>query len=179
MQSQRVAREGRCRKKGSFTVQRAVTTIEPLPGAGVVPLWPTQRLVEKRPEADAGLGEALGDRRKMPRDIDLIHGDDLFVLVRVVGLVIFLVQAARHGLDTVCDVFRGRNRKGLVRPVCSARAGPLRTLVCGHRLSQGRGNASDICPERALDDASIPHRMQVFCAGAFLVNIVAAFIIFK
>src|SRR5262249_25225222 len=103
----------------SYSATKLLSTLcknrsaRPLPRTG---LWPTQRLVKERAEADAGLREAPGDRGQMLCQIRFIHGHDLLLFVPVEGLVCRLVPTAGRGRHTIADGRRGRDRKRLVGP---------------------------------------------------------------
>jgi hypothetical protein len=128
-------------------------------------------------EADAGLGEALGDGREMRVLIGLVHGDHLLRLVGVQGLVILLIPAARLGLHAIPDRRRGGDGERLVDPILGPGAGPRGALGIRYARAELGGDVSDVSPELPLNDARIPDGMEVVSAWSLFNNGVASAVV--
>jgi hypothetical protein len=138
-------------------------------------LSPTEGPVQEVPEADAGLGEALGDGREMRVHIGLVHGDHLLRLVGVQGLVILLIPAASLGLHAIPDSRSGGDGERLLGPG----AGPRGALGICYPGAELGGDVSDVSPELPFNDARIPDGMEVVSAWTLFNNGVAPAVVFE
>jgi hypothetical protein len=138
------------------------------------PLFPAEGAVQEVTEADAGLGQALGDGRQMCVHVALVHDNHLLRLARIQYLVIGLAPAASVGPHTIPDRLGSGNYKGFVGPRLGTRAGPRGAFGHPHMRTELGSDVPNVSPERALDETAIPHRMEVLGARLLGLDGVAA-----
>lgn len=149
------------------------------PGRVRVRVWPgahwpllSEHLIQQMPEPYSRLLQALGDDEHVRVEVLGVHLHGLLVPRRERHMAGRIV-ALRPDAHAVPDADPARDLVRLVRPRGERPTTPSRSLGVGDLLDERQGDLSGVRAEPLLDDAGVPHRVQVEQARPDLPDLAA------